>query len=80
MEKQNTTKPKATRVTIAGPEKKPHPKDGKEIQTYSVTIFGNALDPLKQYICYTFEKAAQVTADIARDRGLELVDNTGVPF
>lgn len=69
-------KPKATHVSIAGPAKSQRPKDGKEIDTYSVTIFGNTLDPLKKYICYSFDKAARVAADIARDRGISLIDQT----
>jgi len=70
------SKPKATHVSISGPDKAQHPKDGKEFNTYSVTIFGNTLDPLKKYICYSFDKAARVAADIARDRGISLIDNT----
>jgi len=87
MEKQNTTtntnsdKPKAKQVILTGPEKVASVRNpGAEIETFKVTILAEGLNALKTYVCHSFEKAARVAADIARDRGLELVDNTGVPF
>ncbi|HNT26941.1 MAG TPA: hypothetical protein PKH10_02065 [bacterium] len=72
--------PKATKVILTGPEKVPSvKKPGTDIETFKVTILTEGLNALKTYICHSFEKAATVAADIARDRGLELVDQT-VPF
>lgn len=83
MENQNTQPPapKAKQVILTGPEKVASvKKPGVEIDAFKVTILAEGLNALKTYVCYSFEKAARVAADIARDRGLELVDNTGVPF